>query len=303
MAGPATNASDHEARIDALYALPLSEFTAARNALAKSLTGAAAEQVKRLAKPAPVPWIVNQVYWRARSVYDRLIESGAALRRAQIAAIEKPATSDRASAKQRQQRQDAAAAHEKAVASAVHQGIRLATAAKLNPPVDVLTRFFEALSLAPEHPGPRGRLTQVIEPTGFGVFAGVVSPAAAAVREPSDDASGSTRRSGSPDRKASSSAVGSHLPASTPAADPERARREEAARAERRQRAARALDDARRIEARLREALAGADQAKREAETELARLNELIDQSQTALHAAMLAREAAERTLAQIDQP
>ena len=49
-----------------LYQQPLSAFTAARNALAKTLSGAEAHRIKRLAKPTVVPWTINQLYWRAR---------------------------------------------------------------------------------------------------------------------------------------------------------------------------------------------------------------------------------------------
>ena len=69
-----------DARIDELYALPLAEFTAARNALAKTVKGDDATRVKRLEKPSLVPWAVNQLYWRERRTYDRLIASGEALR-------------------------------------------------------------------------------------------------------------------------------------------------------------------------------------------------------------------------------
>ncbi len=82
-----------DARIDELYALPLAEFTAARNALAKTVKGDDATRVKRLEKPSLVPWAVNQLYWRERRTYDRLIASGEALRSAQIAAL-KGRTSD-----------------------------------------------------------------------------------------------------------------------------------------------------------------------------------------------------------------
>src|SRR5438132_8944216 len=77
-----------DGRIDDLYQQPLSEFTSARNALAKSLTGADAKRVRALAKPTVVPWAVNQVYWHARAAYDRLMKSGERLRTAQIAALE-----------------------------------------------------------------------------------------------------------------------------------------------------------------------------------------------------------------------
>src|SRR5437773_10087717 len=58
-----------ESEVDRLYQLPLSEFTAARNALAKTLKGDEAARVRALAKPTVVPWAVNQLYWRDRKIY------------------------------------------------------------------------------------------------------------------------------------------------------------------------------------------------------------------------------------------
>ena len=56
----------------ALYRVPLGEFTAARNALAKQL-GPAAADVRTLAKPHAAAWAVNQLYWQRRATYDALI--------------------------------------------------------------------------------------------------------------------------------------------------------------------------------------------------------------------------------------
>src|SRR4051794_21545806 len=83
-------------RVDELYRLPLSEFTSARNALAKSLSGSDAKQVKALAKPTVVPWAINQLYWQDRKTYDRLMKAGAALRHAQITALKGRAADVRA---------------------------------------------------------------------------------------------------------------------------------------------------------------------------------------------------------------
>ena len=93
---PSTRVSALDAKIDDLYRLPLGEFTGARNALAKSLSKDDAKLVKALEKPTVVPWAVNQVYWRARSTYDRLMKSGEKLRAAQIAALEGRAADVRA---------------------------------------------------------------------------------------------------------------------------------------------------------------------------------------------------------------
>ena len=71
-----------EVAIDRLYSLPLTEFTAARNALARSHTGAAAAGIRRLPKPTTVAWAVNQLYWRERRSYDALIRASERVRAA-----------------------------------------------------------------------------------------------------------------------------------------------------------------------------------------------------------------------------
>ena len=75
------------ADIDALFQLPLGEFTAARNALAAQLKKdrrhAEASEAKALAKPSVSAWVVNQLFWRHRKLFGRLIDSGDRLRRAQ----------------------------------------------------------------------------------------------------------------------------------------------------------------------------------------------------------------------------
>ena len=79
--------SSIESDLDALYQKPLDEFTSARNALAKTLSGDAAARVRKLPKPTVVPWAVNQLYWHARPVFDRLRASGERLRTAQLSAL------------------------------------------------------------------------------------------------------------------------------------------------------------------------------------------------------------------------
>ncbi len=69
-------------QIDQLYQLPLAEFTAARNALAKQV-GPAGSAIRQLEKPALAAWVVNQIYWRHRRDYDRLIVASGRLRAAQ----------------------------------------------------------------------------------------------------------------------------------------------------------------------------------------------------------------------------
>src|SRR5436190_17859591 len=73
--------------VDALFKLPLEEFTAARNVLAARLKKeghpAEASEAKALVKPSVSAWAVNQIYWRHRGLFDRLIDAGDRLRRTQ----------------------------------------------------------------------------------------------------------------------------------------------------------------------------------------------------------------------------
>ena len=77
--------------IDALFRLPLGEFTAARNALAAKLKNAQradeAARVMGLAKPPVSAWAVNQLYWRHREPFERLLAAGDRLRTAQASQL------------------------------------------------------------------------------------------------------------------------------------------------------------------------------------------------------------------------
>ena len=152
-----------DTKIDDLYRAPLNDFTGARNALAKSLSGEEAKRVRALAKPTLVPWAVNQVYWHARAAYDRLMKSGERVRKAQIAALEGRSADVRA----------ASEAHRHAIAEAVAEAERLAKSAGSKPGADALARTFEALSLATERPETSGRLTEALQPAGFEALAGI----------------------------------------------------------------------------------------------------------------------------------
>ena len=158
-----------EPQIDALYALPLAEFTAARNALAKTLKGDTAARVKRLEKSAAVAWAANQLFWRARLSYDRLMAAGRSLREAQVAALSGAAADlTRASTE-----------HRAALSAAVTTATRLADECAVRPGADPLSRMLETMSLAPEPPAHPGRHVDVLQPAGFEALAGI-SPTALA---------------------------------------------------------------------------------------------------------------------------
>ena len=255
-----TTTSDLDTKIDDLYRGPLDAFTASRNSLVKTLRGADATHVRTLAKPTAVAWAVNQVYWHARTTWDRLHKSGEQLRHAQIAALKgKPADV-----------REASDAHRRAVGDAVQEAERLARDGRTTPSAatsSALMRTFEALSLAPEPPARPGRLTQPLQPAGFEALAGV-TPAA---------------RNGGPERAAPPAGARGPRHSKRSAEDERRqaaaARRLAAERArEQRHRQAEikkaeaALERARAAEAFAREGLARAERDRREAEARLKQL-------------------------------
>ena len=74
-----------------LYALPLDEFTAARNKLAKELAKEGdkeeANRVKALPKPSAPAWLVNQLVRREKKAAKDLLRAGERLRDAQEKAL------------------------------------------------------------------------------------------------------------------------------------------------------------------------------------------------------------------------
>src|SRR4249919_1431183 len=80
-----------EREIDKLFALPLEEFTAARNELAKGLAKDGdkerADEVRGLAKPSVPVWTINQLARSEKPMVRALLDAGAKLRRAQEQAL------------------------------------------------------------------------------------------------------------------------------------------------------------------------------------------------------------------------
>jgi hypothetical protein len=80
-----------EAAVAALYRLPLSEFVAARDQLARQLRAAgdrdAARQVAALRRPSTSAWAANQLAHAAPHAMAELLDAGAALQQAQQAAL------------------------------------------------------------------------------------------------------------------------------------------------------------------------------------------------------------------------
>lgn len=237
-------------QIDELYQLPLGEFTGARNALAKTLGGADASHVKRLEKPTVVPWAVNQLYWRDRAAWDRLMKSGAALRTTQIAALEGKNADVR----------KASEAHRKSLAEAVERATQLAAEHDAKPGLEPLARMLEALSISAAPLPHPGRLTGVVQPAGFEALTGVtpLAPPPAAVKR----------------AETAAKAVTGQKRADVVPIDRDAGRRAEAARREKEAKiaaATRNLERARAAESQARRALARAEEEVRAAEAALER--------------------------------
>jgi hypothetical protein len=273
--------------INALYRLPLAEFTTARNALAKTLSGDDAKRVKGLAKPTVVPWAVNQLYWQARPLFEQLMKHGDALRTAQIDALKGRSADLPRAAEQ----------HRKALAEAVRQATEIAEAHGAHPGADDLGRMLEALSLAParaEHPG---RFTELVQPAGFEALAGITpvrvnppQPAAAA-------RSGSPAAASVPKGAAGSLEGGPQRPraqkhnvsAFRRTADEAARERAERAAAEREEKEA----ERRRQEAQA--ALKAAERTLERAKAEEAKLRDAFDRAQEERRAAEIAFSAARK--------
>src|SRR5262245_52490029 len=99
--------SSIEQGLDALFAAPLTQFTAARNALASRLKQEGkreeADRVKALSKPPVSAWAVNQLYRINREVFDRLIDAGGAVRAAQLSQFSGKSSDMRAALERRRE--------------------------------------------------------------------------------------------------------------------------------------------------------------------------------------------------------
>lgn len=148
--------SDHE--IDALYQVPPSEFTAARNVLAKA-RGAAGAALKALEKPTLPAWAVNQVYWHDRATFDALLKAAVSMRQAHVQVIS-GRTADVAAAEQ------AHASAIKAALQSARKHIERAGEKATPATIDAITETLQAL---PTEDTP-GRLTKPLKPMGFGAL-------------------------------------------------------------------------------------------------------------------------------------
>jgi hypothetical protein len=155
----------HESEIDRLFQLPLNEFTAARNALAKS-AGKDGAGIRELGKPPLAAWAVNQLYWKDPDTYEALIAAASEMRQTHRAVIEGKRGDLRVAGRE----------HDIAIDAALKS--TLSILADSGNPVTEATRqaVLNTLRALPSEEPP-GRLTRTLAPGGFEMLAGI-TPAA-----------------------------------------------------------------------------------------------------------------------------
>jgi hypothetical protein len=292
--------------IDALFQLPLNEFTAARNTLAAKLKKAGraddAERVKGLAKPPVSAWAVNQLYWKNREPFERLLAAGDRLRSAQASQLRGKGGDLR----------EPLEARRVALSELSQDAAALLREAGHSPSPDLMRRItttLEALATygSREATPAAGRLTADIDPPGFEALASLV---------PSGGSAGSDRsaRGNGPNRVLPFVSQRGGTAASDKKLSPEeRKRKDEAERRERLaaataaiREAQRSLEQAQRNEARaevaLTKAAARAKDTKKEHDALAARLEKVVAEAEQARdEARRVAAEAEEATQAVAD--
>ena len=159
--------------IDALFQLSPPEFVAARNALAARLKkdgrNDVAGRVKALPKPSISAWTVNQLYWKHRDAFEKLLATGERFRQAQASRIAgKGGDLHRLLNERREQ-----------LSAMTRQAADILQRASGASPPGVMRRItasLEALSAYGTLEGaPRaGRLVEDVDPPGFDALAALV---------------------------------------------------------------------------------------------------------------------------------
>jgi hypothetical protein len=173
VAKPLAVVPDLDAELDELYGLAPSEFTEARNDLARRLKEAgqteAAAKVKGLRKPTVPIWIVNQLARRHPEDVEALLEAGRLLRSAQETTL---AGGDP------QELRSATAAERGALRTLTQRAQKVLAAEGHGSGAAALERVASTLRGAAVDPGrgellARGRLNEELDSAGFDALAGM----------------------------------------------------------------------------------------------------------------------------------
>lgn len=168
-----SNKANVDAEVDALFQLSPPDFVSARNELAARLKKDGrddeARHVKALAKPSISAWAVNQVYWRHRGDFERMIATGERFRQAQSSRLAGSGVDIRALLNEQR---DVLSGLARLAADILHRASGAAPAGVMRR----ITASLEALSAYGSLPGapPAGRLVDDVAPPGFDTLAALV---------------------------------------------------------------------------------------------------------------------------------
>jgi len=161
-----------ETEIDRLYQLPLAEFTAARNTLARS-AGEDASAIRQLAKPPLAAWAINQLYWKQRDIYDALIKTSHALRQTHKTIL----------GGRRVDLREPTREHEEALETTLKATLAILQDAG-HPATDATRQAVQTTLRALPSNEPPGRLTEVLQPGGFEMLQGLSIAGSGGVLKP-----------------------------------------------------------------------------------------------------------------------
>ena len=153
--------------------------------MAKQL-GAAGASIRTLTKPNQAAWAVNQLYWRRRAVYNKLLAAADA-RRSAHAKLLKGKGGDVTAAEQ---------AHTTALRAAVSEIRGILSEAGHDPSAATMNAVTDTLQALPGSATP-GRLTEPLKLVGFEALAGLV-PGSSALRALAPPPPPPPRKGGSP---------------------------------------------------------------------------------------------------------
>ena len=156
--------------VDRLFQAPLSEFTDKRNELLKTTAAADKAAIRALQKPTVPAWAVNQLFWKRRKAFDRLLEAARKLRVEHGRQLSgKAAEVDAAEAR-----------HREALKTATDEIRSLLEAAGEQATPATMVAVAETLQGLPGR-DDYGRLTRPLKPQGFEALTGLVGKSGATI--------------------------------------------------------------------------------------------------------------------------
>jgi hypothetical protein len=163
----------NESDVDALFQLSPPQFVSARNALAAQLKKAgrddASARVKSLPKPSISAWAINQLYWKHRAAFEKLLATGERFRQAQASRLAGRNADIRRLLNERRDELSA-------MARLAAEILKRASGSAPPGVMRRITASLEALSAYGALAGaPRpGRLVEDVDPPGFDALAALV---------------------------------------------------------------------------------------------------------------------------------